>query len=662
MPYPPTPMNCTENASCRLKNNIATLAALLCVASTGLLASEYSDLSRLDPVPATEQIPIVDFVRPPLFDLVQLNHTGTKVGALVPSKADYRNLVTYDLNTQTVDGVSAKSGDFEISSFTWLDGDRLAYLMTEKRSGSGALNLGVAGKLAEAEPVGAAGADGTVQILANSPADRTQFLVNLKGSRLRYDHPEMINAANHGALVTRYPELRTDHGFNLNFWADKLGQLEYGITQEDGILALNRLQGDSWTKEPFNLDEVDVVDSGDNPGEVVALGPRDGNGPRPLQFMDAATGQAKDVILQDKGYDFAGWLFRDPVSHNIVGAVYERAAPHVVWFTQGYRDLQKLVDGLFPNQVVRILSMDDSGKVLLISSGTDRQPVVYSWVNLETHKSGLIKNSQPWIDPKRMQPTGIIKYTTAEGRQLDAYITLPAGASKKNPPPMIVIPHGSNDARWVWAFNPQVQYFASRGYAVLQPNYRGSAGYTWMYPESENWDYRKMSDDVAAATKKVISMGLVDGHRVGIMGAEFGGYLAIAGAAFEPGLYKCAISVSSFYDWGRYIRETKINKFSGPQYSREVYKLGDPDKDPAKFDAMSPLPHADQIHSAVLVTWGEFDDPEWISQSKDLVSAVSRNGVDAESVSFLNESYGVKHLDHKIELYQHIEAFLQKNL
>lgn len=171
-----------------------------------------------------------------------------------------------------------------------------------------------------------------------------------------------------------------------------------------------------------------------------------------------------------------------------------------------------------------------------------------------------------------------------------------------------------------------------------------------------------MSDDVAAATKKVISMGLVDGHRVGIMGAEFGGYLAIAGAAFEPGLYKCAISVSSFYDWGRYIRETKINKFSGPQYSREVYKLGDPDKDPAKFDAMSPLPHADQIHSAVLVTWGEFDDPEWISQSKDLVSAVSRNGVDAESVSFLNESYGVKHLDHKIELYQHIEAFLQKNL
>lgn len=410
------------------------------------------------------------------------------------------------------------------------------------------------------------------------------------------------------------------------------------------------------------MDQVDLVDAGDEPGQVVVLGPRDGTGPRPLEFMDAASGKPGDIILQEKAYDFAGWLFRDPVSHDIVGAVYNRAAPHVTWFTPAYRDLQAAVDKLFPNQVVRILGMDDSGKILLISNGSDRQPVVYSWVDLGKHKSGLIKNSAPWIDPKRMQPMGIIKYTTAEGRQLDAYLTLPAGASRKNPPPLVVIPHGNEDPRWTWGFNPEVQFLASRGYAVLQPNYRGSAGYTWMFPEEEDWDFRKMSDDVAAAARKAIDMGLVDRGRVAILGSEFGGYLAVAGTAFEPGLYKCAVSTSAFYDWGRYIREDKYLQFSDATYSRYLHKLGDPSKNPDRYDSMSPLPHAGQIHSALLITWGEFDNPELISQSKDMASAVQRNGVAVETESFVNESYGVHHLDHKIELYQHIEAFLAKNL
>jgi dipeptidyl aminopeptidase/acylaminoacyl peptidase len=300
--------------------------------------------------------------------------------------------------------------------------------------------------------------------------------------------------------------------------------------------------------------------------------------------------------------------------------------------------------------------------VLLLASWSDRQPVIYSWVDLDKHKSGLIKNSEPWIDPKRMAPMGIIKYATAEGRQMDAYITLPAGASKKNPPPMVVIPHSSSGGRSVWGFDPEVQFYASRGYAVLQPNYRGSAGYTWMFPEIESWDFRKMSDDVAAAAKKAISMGLVDGSRVAIVGTDFGGYLAASGIAFEPGLYKCAVSISAFYDFGRYIKADNYLKFSDPTYSRYLHKLGDPSKDPARYDAMSPLANASQIHSPLLVVWGERDDPESKSQSSDLASAVEHNNVHAETLFYLNDGQGIRYLDHRTDLYQHIEAFLAKNL
>ncbi len=662
--YPNKPMDYQGNSPLRMKLNFPSCAVLFCVAASGLAASEFADLNRMEPVPSTEQVPIIDFVRPAVFQSVQLNHTGTQIGALAPGADDHTSLFTYELATQRLDGVSAPPGDRDISFFSWLDANRLTYLVSAHKSGGGYLwAVSEAGRLSVGVPVEVLTPGGSVQILSNTPEDRTQDLVNLKGPDLRYDHPEIVNVVNKGSLVTRYPELKTDHGFNVGFIPDNLGKLAFGITQEDGILTLSKLVGESWVRCPQDLDQVGIVDSGDSPGDIVALGERDGSAPRPLEFMDAETGKAKEVILQDKGYDFDGWLFRDPASHNIVGAVYNRAAPHVAWFTEPYRNLQAVVDKLFPNQVVRILGMDDAGKVLLISSGSDRQPVVYSWVNLETHKSGLIKNSAPWIDPKRMRPMGIIKYSTAEGKQFDAYLTLPAGASKKNPPPMIVMPHSAVWNRWVWQFDPYVQYFASRGYAVLQPNYRGSDGYTWMYPEAESWNFRAMSDDIARATKKAVEMGLVDGNRVAIIGNEFGGYLAVAGAAFEPGVYKCALSFSGqYYDWAKYISEAKYLQFTDASYSRYLHKLGDPSKSSQKLDEMSPLPHASQIHSALFLVWGEFDSPEMISQSKDLASAVQRNNVPVETMSFLDESFGIRHLAHKVELYQHVEAFLSKNL
>ncbi len=640
----------------------STGIALICLAASPLAATQFSDLKRDEPVLATEQIPIVDFVRPALFESAQLNHTGTQIGAIVPGDDDHTNLITYELATKKLDGIGAPRGDRDISSFDWIDGNRLVYLLSENKIVGRHLILSEAGKLANGEEVGAFGSDGSVSIIANTPDDRTQVLVDLKGYHLRYDHPELINVINHGDLVVRYPELKTDHGFNNAFIGDKMGRLGFGITQEDGILALHQLAGESWIKCPEDLDQVEVIDAGDSPGELTVLGARDGTGPRPLEFMDAESGKPGDVLLQDKAYDFNGWLFRDPVSHNIVGAIFHRAAPTVVWFTQAYRDLQKVVDGLFPNQVVRILGMDDAGKVLLLGSGNDRQPLVYSWVDLEKHASGLIKTTEPWIDPKRMRPMGVIKYKTAEGRQLDAYLTLPAGASKANPPPVVVLPHPFIQGRTVWGYDSLVQFLASRGYAVLQPNYRGSAGYGWMFPEQDEWEFRKMSDDVTSATKTVIAMGLVDPKRVAIMGTYFAGYLAASGAAYERGLYKCALAMSSYFDWGRYIKQDKYGQFSNPIYSRYLRKLGDPDKNPQRFDAIAPLLHAGQVNAALFISWGEYDDPELISQSKDMASAVERNHVQVETLSFLDEAVGVRHLDHKIELYSHIEAFLSKNL
>ena len=227
----------------------------------------------MEPVPSGQQIPIVDFVRPSLFDDVQLNHTGTQIGAIVPSHDDSTSLITYELATQKLDGVGAPRTGRDISSFAWLDCNQLSYLISEEKILGRYMFVSEAGKLSNAELVNFDSQAGSIQILGSEQNDRTQLLVNLKGFRLRYDHPEVINPVNHGELLTRYPELKTDHGFNNFFWADKLGKLEFGVTQEDGILTLNLLSGQSWAKCPEDLEQVDPVDSGDNPGEVVVLGP-----------------------------------------------------------------------------------------------------------------------------------------------------------------------------------------------------------------------------------------------------------------------------------------------------------------------------------------------------------------------------------------------------
>jgi dipeptidyl aminopeptidase/acylaminoacyl peptidase len=249
--------------------------------------------------------------------------------------------------------------------------------------------------------------------------------------------------------------------------------------------------------------------------------------------MDAATGKLGDVLYENPGYDFTGWLFRHPVTHEIVGLHNNTSGPRTVWFTDGYRNIQKALNAFFPGKIVEVIDSNKEGNRFLVDVFSDTQPPIYYWVDLEKHILGLVKNSSPWIDPARMQPMNVMKFKTRDGHELDAYVTMPTGASKQHPAPLVVLPHGGPWFRNVWGFDHEAQFLASRGYAVLQPNYRGSSGYGWMFPEKDRFAFRKMSDDVTDATKTLLASGMIDSRRIAIMGGSFGGYLAISGVAMN---------------------------------------------------------------------------------------------------------------------------------
>ncbi|MBI2511443.1 MAG: S9 family peptidase [Opitutae bacterium] len=665
------------------------LACFVWRAALSLVAAEPVDLSRVEPVAADQPVPTQDFFRPALLQQPALNPSGTHIGAIITAGFDRHELLVYELKTQKAERIDCE-GDKDIYHFSWLNDQRLVFMLSgRKLYGLGLFALdvnSVHGAYPLLQYYGSAlvsvprqnrlqplvwnrrdfETEKDLGVCAINTGLRTGKFVNALAAGVRWEDLMDVRDNNERHIITRYPV--PGKGFGLGYLTDKNGNLEFAFTMEQGVQKLLRFADGQWKPCPIDLDTVDVLGCGEQPGELVVRGPRQEGQSRALQFMDAATGRLGEVLMQDKDYDFYGggvsngWLYRDPANGNILGAYYERVGPHVVWFSEGYRALQKILSGFFPKLVVRIIGSNEAQNFFLVAVSSDRQPVTYQWVDLEKRTAGLFKSSAPWIDPQRMRPMMPLKFKTGDGRQLDAYVTLPAGASKQNPPPLIVLPHGGPWARDTWGFDPEVQFLASRGYAVLQPNYRGSPGTSWMFPESDRWDFLKMHDDVTAAAKTLVASGLVDGRRVAIMGGSFGGYLALSGAVKEPGFYRCAVTIAGVFDWEQLIRERKFDRYDNPTFDYFLRKLGDPANHPERFAAISPVRHVASVRVPVFVAHGKDDPIADISQSKRLIAELDKHHVTHENLLVSEEGHGMGHLKNQVELYSRIEAFLAKHL
>jgi dipeptidyl aminopeptidase/acylaminoacyl peptidase len=181
-----------------------------------------------------------------------------------------------------------------------------------------------------------------------------------------------------------------------------------------------------------------------------------------------------------------------------------------------------------------------------------------------------------------------------------------------------------------------------------------------MFPVEDQYDFRKMHDDVTDATKTMIASGLIDKGRIAIMGGSFGGYLAVSGVVNEPSLYRCAVTIAGVFDWEQQIKDKKYNQYDDPSYGWMMRKLGDATKQPGKFDAISPGRHVDQIRVPVFVAGGKEDFTVEIEQSRTLISALKKYHVPHETLIVREEGHGMAHLDNRVELYTRILAFLDK--
>lgn len=285
-------------------------------------------------------------------------------------------------------------------------------------------------------------------------------------------------------------------------------------------------------------------------------------------------------------------------------------------------------------------SSDDQTTLVLYVQGPNEPPSFYRYRTDTRRIDSLGPLRESMID-RAMPSASIVEWSARDGLALTGYLTRPPGAADAKGMPLVVYPHGGPELRDSLTFDAWVQYFAARGYAVIQPNFRGSEGFGRKFAERGYGEWgRAMQDDLTDVVRHLVANGTVDPERVCIVGASYGGYAALAGAALTPDLYRCAVSVAGISDLEEFISWRKKKWGADSEgYSYWLKSIGDPERDRDRLTATSPARIAQTIKVPVLLIHGNDDFVVPVAQSVAMKKALEKSGRKTELIRFEDEGH-----------------------
>ena len=352
----------------------------------------------------------------------------------------------------------------------------------------------------------------------------------------------------------------------------------------------------------------------------------------------------------------------DPTTHLWIGETLRNDEKERTFFTPALQARWKGARKAFPNNIAHLESWStDFNKLIVFTDGGD-DPGTYWLVDILKHSADPIGSQYPTVKSKDVGPVEMVEYRAGDGLALHGVLTLPPGRPAKALP-LVVLPHGGPESRDYPGFHWWAQAFASRGYAVFQPNYRGSAGYGVQFRNAGlgEWGHRMqtdISDGVAELTKK----GVVDPKRACIVGGSYGGYAALAGVTVQQGLYRCAVAVAGVADLsGMLIQEHKeaaATTSAGLRYWRAF--MGVDSSSDSRLDSISPSVLAGRADAPVLLIHGKDDTVVPIEQSETMESALRRAGKPVEFVKMNNEDHWLSREETRMEMLKSAVAFVEK--
>ena len=375
--------------------------------------------------------------------------------------------------------------------------------------------------------------------------------------------------------------------------------------------------------------------------------------------LDPATGKELELIFEHPEVDTSALLASDK-RKVITAAAFTRDRQEYHFFDEWRRDLQKKLEEKLPGVEVALSSMNLDEDKFIVRSHSDRTRGAFWFYDTKTDELRKLADVSPWLDENQMAAMKPVRVTARDGLVLPGYLTLPPGVEPKNLPAVLLV-HGGPWARDDWGFDGGAQFLANRGYAVLQINFRGSTGYGRAFWEKgfKQWG-KTMQDDVTDAARWIVSEGIADPKRIAIYGGSYGGYAALAGMAFTPGVYAAGISFvgpSNLFT----LLET-VPPYWEPMRKMNYEMIGDPEKDKELLTAASPLFSADKIQSPLLIAQGANDPRVKKAESDQIVEALKKRGVDVPYIVRENEGHGFANEENRMYFYRAVERFLAKHL
>ncbi len=364
-------------------------------------------------------------------------------------------------------------------------------------------------------------------------------------------------------------------------------------------------------------------------------------------------------LFADNNYDLDAINY-DRKKQSLTSVTWEAEKQEEHFFDKEWEEIKNNLKKQIEGYETEIVNYDDARTKAIVWAGNDRTPGKYYLYDFKTTKVKEVANPFPWIEEKHMSYMKPITYKSRDGLEIHGYLTLPLGIEPKNLP-VIINPHGGPWARDSWFYNPEVQFLANRGYAVLQMNYRGSTGYGKKFWESsfKQWG-KKMQDDVTDGAEWLKKEGIADPNRIAIYGGSYGGYATLAGITFTPDLYAAAVDyvgVSNLFTF-----MNTIPPYWKPYLDQFHEMVGDPKKDSLLLASASPALHADKIKTPLFIAQGANDPRVNKAESDQMVEALKKRGVVVEYMVKNDEGHGFRNQDNRIDFYGAMEKFLDKHL
>ena len=635
---------------------------------------------------AAEPPPLADFFRNPTVTRLVMSPNGQHVAAaMAGGPQGRRRLVALNLEDWSKSKLLASFADADIEAVEWVNDERLVFTLTDAQSayaaqrGQGLYAVDRDGKTpprlliqrhwtgvtAPASRRELDGSHSLSSVLRDGSNDVViaQFVFD---GRHRLDSIKLLrlNTLTAGTqLLTRNAPERA-----IGWALDAAGVPRAAVSRADGK---TRVHWKAAPDAPWSvLREFDTFGAAaqfvplgvDRQDRLYAVGyDSPGADTTSLLRLDMRTpGAVPQTLIKLDGHDFSGGI-RLAANGDLLGVQHMAQERATHWFDPALKKIQAEVDRLLPdtNNIIDCGNCDQP-RTVLVAASSDRQPTVYLLFDVAAGTLKPLAGSRPWIKPQAMAEREFQRIAARDGLSIPLHVTRPP--AQAGPAPTVVLVHGGPWARaagWVWA--AESQFLASRGYLVVEPEFRSSTGYGRKLFRAgwKQWGLT-MQDDVADAALWAIAQGLADPKRICIAGASYGGYATLMGLIRDPALFRCGV------EW---VGVSDIDLVFATNWDRDTdfaadfglpVLVGDRDKDAAQFAATSPLRLAAQLKQPLLMAYGGLDTTVTLDHGTKMRNALRQHNV--EWIEYPDEGHGWMLEANRIDFWSRVERFLDKQL